>query len=57
MKKFQLRGVEKTHLLLPIPQREIDLNKDGDLQHNPGYSDGGPREHFPCQIAIFLAIH
>ncbi len=26
-----------THCLLPIPLSEIQLNKDGDLQQNPGY--------------------
>ena len=25
------------HILLPIPLSEIQLNKDADLQQNPGY--------------------
>ena len=37
IEQYQLRGLTETHLLLPIPQREIDLNKDGDLEQNPGY--------------------
>ena len=35
--EYQLRGLTETHLLLPIPQREIDLNKDAELEQNPGY--------------------
>ena len=30
-------GLSSTHLLLPIPQSEIDLNKDAVLEQNPGY--------------------
>ncbi len=30
-------GLESKHLLLPIPQAEIDLNKDAVLEQNPGY--------------------
>lgn len=30
-------GLTTTHLLLPIPQSEIDLNKDAKLEQNPGY--------------------
>lgn len=30
-------GLSSTHLLLPIPQSEIDLNKDAKLDQNPGY--------------------
>lgn len=37
VEQFQLRGLTQTHLLLPIPQREIDLNKDAELTQNPGY--------------------
>ena len=37
VENYQVQGLTETHLLLPIPQREIDLNKDGDLQQNPGY--------------------
>ena len=32
-----LNGLTSTHLLLPIPQSEIDLNKDAKLDQNPGY--------------------
>ncbi|WP_116107947.1 RagB/SusD family nutrient uptake outer membrane protein [Lewinella sp. IMCC34191] len=37
IEQYQLRGLTETHLLLPIPQREIDLNKDAELIQNPGY--------------------
>jgi hypothetical protein len=33
----QLSGIENKHLLMPIPQAEIDLNKDARLEQNPGY--------------------
>jgi hypothetical protein len=33
-----LNGLTTTHLLLPIPQSEIDLNKDAKLDQNPGYN-------------------
>jgi hypothetical protein len=32
-----LSGIEDKHLLMPIPQSEIDLNKDAVLEQNPGY--------------------
>ncbi|MBT32344.1 MAG: RagB/SusD family nutrient uptake outer membrane protein [Thalassobius sp.] len=31
-------GLDEHHLLLPIPQTEINLNKDADLEQNPGYN-------------------
>lgn len=31
-------GISKTNLLLPIPLDEIQLNKDGVLEQNPGYN-------------------
>ncbi|UGU15237.1 RagB/SusD family nutrient uptake outer membrane protein [Sinomicrobium kalidii] len=34
---MQIRGLTQTHLLLPIPLREIQLNKDATLEQNPGY--------------------
>lgn len=34
---FPLNGLTSKHLLLPIPQAEIDLNKDARLEQNPGY--------------------
>jgi hypothetical protein len=34
---YPLNGLTKTNLLLPIPQQEINLNKDAVLQQNPGY--------------------
>ncbi|MBC9796160.1 RagB/SusD family nutrient uptake outer membrane protein [Sinomicrobium weinanense] len=34
---MQIRGLTETHLLLPIPLQEIQLNKDGTLEQNPGY--------------------
>lgn len=37
IEQFQVRGLTETHLLMPIPQREIDLNKDAELTQNPGY--------------------
>jgi len=30
-------NIQEFNKLLPIPQGEIDLNKDGDLKQNPGY--------------------
>ena len=30
-------GISSKNLLLPIPQSEIDLNKDAKLDQNPGY--------------------
>jgi hypothetical protein len=33
----QLIGIEDKHLLLPIPQAEINLNKDAVLEQNTGY--------------------
>jgi starch-binding outer membrane protein, SusD/RagB family len=32
-----LSGLTETNLLMPIPQTEIDLNKDAVLEQNPGY--------------------
>ncbi len=32
-----VNGITSTNLLLPIPQSEIDLNKDAVLDQNPGY--------------------
>ncbi|MEY2812273.1 MAG: hypothetical protein RLZZ390_104 [Bacteroidota bacterium] len=34
---LKIAGLTATHLLLPIPQAEIDLNKDAKLEQNPGY--------------------
>ncbi len=34
---YPLNGLTSKHLLLPIPQSEIDLNKDARLAQNPGY--------------------
>lgn len=34
---LKITGLSSKHLLLPIPQSEIDLNKDAVLQQNPGY--------------------
>ncbi|MEO6232513.1 MAG: RagB/SusD family nutrient uptake outer membrane protein [Ferruginibacter sp.] len=33
----QLTGLTKKYELMPIPQSEIDLNKDAKLEQNPGY--------------------
>jgi len=33
-----LRGISPNNLLLPIPLREIQLNKDAILEQNPGYN-------------------
>jgi hypothetical protein len=33
----QMTGLTTKHLLMPIPQSEIDLNKDAVLEQNPGY--------------------
>jgi hypothetical protein len=30
-------GIEEHNMLFPIPQSEIDLNKDAELEQNPGY--------------------
>ncbi|HYC83593.1 MAG TPA: RagB/SusD family nutrient uptake outer membrane protein [Chryseosolibacter sp.] len=32
-----ITGLTSTHLLFPIPQSEIDLNKDAELEQNTGY--------------------
>lgn len=32
-----LTGISATHLLMPIPLSEIQLNKDAELKQNPGY--------------------
>ena len=32
-----ISGLTNKNLLLPIPQQEIDLNKDAKLEQNPGY--------------------
>ncbi|WP_417359789.1 RagB/SusD family nutrient uptake outer membrane protein [Galbibacter sp.] len=34
---MQIQGLSDTHLLLPIPLREIQLNKENKLEQNPGY--------------------
>lgn len=34
---YPLNGLTKTNLLMPIPQQEINLNKDAVLAQNPGY--------------------
>ncbi|MEO8111150.1 MAG: RagB/SusD family nutrient uptake outer membrane protein [Ginsengibacter sp.] len=33
----QMEGISSKNLLMPIPQSEIDLNKDAVLDQNPGY--------------------
>jgi starch-binding outer membrane protein, SusD/RagB family len=33
----QLTGISNVNLLMPIPQTEINLNKDAKLEQNPGY--------------------
>lgn len=33
----QLTGIEDKHLLMPVPQSEINLNKDAKLEQNTGY--------------------
>lgn len=33
----QLTGISNNNLLMPIPQSEINLNKDAKLEQNPGY--------------------
>jgi hypothetical protein len=33
----QMAGISATNMLLPIPQTEINLNKDAVLEQNPGY--------------------
>jgi len=37
--KYPITGLSDTHLLLPIPLSEIQLNKDGVLDQNPGYTN------------------
>jgi hypothetical protein len=32
-----LNGISEANELMPIPQSEIDLNKDAVLEQNPGY--------------------
>ena len=34
---MQIQGLTDKNLLFPIPLREIQLNKDGDLKQNPGF--------------------
>jgi hypothetical protein len=34
---YPMSGLTKTNLLMPIPQQEINLNKDAVLAQNPGY--------------------
>ncbi|SDP76585.1 Starch-binding associating with outer membrane [Mucilaginibacter sp. OK268] len=34
---LKIAGISSRNLLLPIPQSEIDLNKDAKLEQNPGY--------------------
>lgn len=34
----KITGISATNLLLPIPQTEINLNKDAVLEQNPGYN-------------------
>lgn len=34
---MQIQGLTDTHLLFPIPLREIQLNKEHKLEQNPGY--------------------
>lgn len=34
---LKISGLASRHLLFPIPQTEIDLNKDAVLEQNPGY--------------------
>jgi hypothetical protein len=34
---LKITGISSRNLLLPIPQSEIDLNKDAKLEQNPGY--------------------
>lgn len=33
----QMTGLQNKHLLMPVPQTEINLNKDALLEQNPGY--------------------
>lgn len=35
--QYEITGLTNTNLLLPIPLREIQLNKDAVLEQNPGY--------------------
>lgn len=34
---MKIQGLSETHLLFPIPLREIQLNKENKLEQNPGY--------------------
>jgi len=34
----KITNISDKNLLLPIPQSEIDLNKDAVLEQNPGYT-------------------
>lgn len=34
-----IEGLTQTHLLLPVPLTEIQLNKDATLEQNPGYTN------------------
>jgi hypothetical protein len=34
---LKITGISATNLLLPVPQSEINLNKDAVLEQNPGY--------------------
>lgn len=35
---YSIKGLTSTNLLMPIPQSQIDLNKDAKLDQNPGYN-------------------
>lgn len=35
---YSIQGLTSTNLLMPIPQSQIDLNKDAKLDQNPGYN-------------------
>lgn len=35
---YSISGLTTKNLLLPIPQSQIDLNKDARLEQNPGYN-------------------
>jgi len=35
---YSIKGLTTTNLLMPIPQSQIDLNKDAKLEQNPGYN-------------------
>ncbi|HEY4206166.1 MAG TPA: RagB/SusD family nutrient uptake outer membrane protein [Puia sp.] len=34
---YSISGLTSKNLLMPIPQSQIDLNKDAKLEQNPGY--------------------